>query len=186
MSQSRTIGDSIKIEFCRRSDVKSIVSQQELGFNIVIGNISNKPVRAYTKLWYNRMPSSLANYDCLLFKKEDTGYAFVDHYSYEPIYPYIIDSLRNIYGDNGADSMINVFDFYKDTLGIKCSDTLSFNLLDNEVWLNAGEYKMQIAFRIGNEYEHNGTAWIRKKINYVFSDWFYFRLEKDLRPLFTN
>lgn len=186
LSQQRIIGDSVKITFLREHNKIIIGKVSDLDFSIIISNLSSKPVRAYKTLWYSSMPSPLANYDCPLFKKEDTGFKLIDHYSHEPIYQYLLDSLRQIYSDVAADSIFKDFDFYKDSLGIGCSDTLHFNLLRNNIYLDAGEYRFKIAFRIGNDYEVVQNKKKRKEILYTWSDWYYFKLEDRITVPISN
>ncbi len=180
-SQQRIVGDSIQVSFLQNYKANVLQKRSDFNYSIVITNISSKPVRAYRELLYSRMPSLLANFDCPLYKKEDTGFKFVDHYSHEPPYQYLMDSLRKIYSDKVADSIIRNFDFHKYILKPGESDTLQFNLLCNNVYLDSGEYKFKIAFRIGNSSINNeGKGTRNKNLLYVWSVWFYFKLDRKI------
>jgi hypothetical protein len=159
-------------------NLKTVLSEKDLNFGIKITNLTDRWVRAYNTLWYARMPSPFANYDCLLFKKTDTAFVFVDHYSYESPYSFIMDSLRVLYEDDKADSIIRVFDISKDSLGPGSTRFLQFNLATNNFYLDSGEYKLQIAFRVRNQYKDNKSG--IEKIDYIYSDWFYFKIEMQL------
>lgn len=179
-SQQRIIGDSIRVLFLKNHNKNLLQERSDFDYLIVVTNISSKPVRAYRELLYGRMPSPLANYDCPLYEKDDTGFRFVDHYSYEPPYQYLMDSLRQIYSDSVANSIIKDFDFHKYILEPGESDTLQFNLLCNNFYLEPGQYKFKIAFRIGSSDIIDEAGTRKKNLLYIWSDWFYFKLDRKL------
>jgi hypothetical protein len=185
-AQTYVDGDTVSISFLTDGAKKRAVKAADLNFSMTLTNVTNKSISVYKTLWFNRMSSPLANYDCMLYKKNDTGYAFIDHYSYEPIYPYIMDSLRQLYSDSVADAIFKKFDFYKDTLGAGRSYKLEFNLLSDNIYLEPGYYKFKIAFRVGNNYRTDKNGELVNDIKYLYSDWYYFKLERLLRAMINS
>jgi len=92
----------------------------------------------------------------------------------------------SLYSDIAADSIFKRFDFYKDTLGAGGSYTLQFNLLSNNIYLDSGDYKFKVAFRIGNNYRTKKNGDLVNDIKYLYSDWYYFKLERSLRELLNS
>jgi hypothetical protein len=82
--------------------------------------------------------------------------------------------------------MFKRFDFYKDTLGAGRSYKLEFNLLSDNIYLEPGDYKFKIAFRIGNNYRTKKNGDLVNDIKYLYSDWYYFKLERLLRAMLNS
>jgi hypothetical protein len=91
-----------------------------------------------------------------------------------------MDSLRQLYSDTVADSIFKRFDFYKDTLGAGSAYTLQFNLLSDNIYLDSGDYKFKIALRVGNDYRKDMSNELVNHIKYLYSEWYYFKLERSL------
>jgi hypothetical protein len=69
--QTYVDGDTVSISFLTDGIKKSAAKAADLDFSITLTNVTNRAIRVYKTLWYNRMPSPLANYDCMRFNIQE-------------------------------------------------------------------------------------------------------------------
>jgi hypothetical protein len=159
--------------------IRRIENEGDLNYSIIVTNTSDKIIKSYSKLVFDKAPNVFSNFDCELYKKENNRYERVNKYALSSTYGYYYDSLYVIFGSK-VDSAIQHFDVAKKDLLSLQSDTLIFNLLHEINALESGTYKFRIFFRTGASRQ---PAIKSGKVNlsYIKSAWYYIILPKDLR-----
>jgi hypothetical protein len=180
-SQKSILGDSLKIEFILSNKAITIVSKEsDLTYKIIFTNISQRTIYSYSKLIFDKAPSVFANYDCQIFKKNKSKYVQANHYAISSNSGYFFDSLSAIYGPI-VDSSLCTFDISKKKMFPLESDTLSYNILINNIKLLKGEYKFKILLRTLTRCETKNGKLKFKKIEYLQSNWYHFTLLNNLK-----
>ena len=184
LSQECSIGDNLWITFARNDNQARLITDQNgFCYSIIQTNRSREEKMTYPSLSYTGFPSRFGNFYLALQKKSDTSFFNVQlpPMSHDD---FLSNELHTLYGKKG-DSIYQAYDPEKVNLGAFQSDTFCYNLLKYYGILDAGEYRFQVFFRIGNVYafdEHNGNREIDRPI-YLNSDWYYFKLQRPMEFL---
>ena len=169
-AQTSSFGDSLKISFLPID--KSISDSSKLYCGIVFENISRRPILVYRKLIPGYLKDRFSNVEVTIEKEVDGQYLHKQTIFYDKNSILLsADSLRH-------------YDLPKSKLAPFTRDTLQLSLSGLGVEFDTGKYRVKIALRVKTipdttEYHDDptgATAPPEDEIQYIISDWIYFRI----------
>lgn len=186
-SQFIILPDSLYVDFCRNDSNRLVASRSDLNFKIVVTNLSMKPLKSYFALVYDDNRSPFGNYYWELYQKIGEEYRRVEISPSSSAAGSVHFQLLNELEDPGkADSAFAVYDLPKKDLMPSQSDTLTFNLLNDKIFLEPGEYGLVIYLRAGNFFVIYNALRRSFGRNYLPSNMYYFKVLKSLKVDFLN
>ena len=177
--QTILLGDTLKVSFLKLPPVISDSSQ--LDVKVVYQNIDNKAVFVYQELNRGYLQDRFANFEVDVERQSADSFIYVSTYSYR-----ISDEFE--FNPN-----YRHYDVSKHALPPHDRDTLTFNLIrDLLAYMDTGMYRIKLNLRVKTIQDTTtyipdstgATAFPLDQIEYIKSEWQYFRVVKRLqRPI---